>query len=199
MSFTGKHSNPDKPLSFKRSSGLHYRDNIVNNWTKIGIKLVKFALYDTDREVAYVIFNGIDSTIFYWFDKSRVIDSSWPDLTSISPFHRFSIEGHFLPKKFNRRFYINRNNAGCPNERGHIAVIDSAVETPLCLFDDQVSYPTFIYSKHNSVDAFQRRMFGIADFMVVFVKTWEKITKCIECSSVTLYVFLFACFICSFT
>ncbi|XP_060593739.1 uncharacterized protein LOC132748194 [Ruditapes philippinarum] len=167
----GKNSNTYKPVFMKRSHGLHYRDNILDNWSNLGIKLVKFAFYDTDKEVAYVIFNGVDSNIHNWFDRKRVIDSSWADLTSKSVFNYFSIAGHFLNTLHDRRFYINRNYGGCPNDRGHLIVINSAVPAPICLFDSQPSYPTFIYSKYNSVDFFQRRMFGIADFMVVSIKT----------------------------
>jgi hypothetical protein len=154
----------------KRSNGLHYRDIIVNHWSNLDIKLVKFAFYDVDKEVAYVIFNGKDSNIINWFDKSRVIDSSWQDLTSTSVYNRFSIEGHSDGKHTDRRFYINRQYGGCPNDKGHFIVINSAVLTPACLFDDHPSVPAFIYSKYNSVDFFQRRMFGIADFMAIFIK-----------------------------
>ncbi|XP_060587774.1 uncharacterized protein LOC132743257 [Ruditapes philippinarum] len=167
----GKNSNQDKPVSMKRSHGLHYRDDILDNWSNLGIKLVKFAFYDTDKEVAYLIFNGKDSDMNNWFDKSRVIDSSWPDLTSKSTFNKFSIAGHTITNLHDRRFYINRNYGGCANDRGHLAVINSAVSKPVCLFDSQPSYPAFIYSKYNSVDFFQRRMFGTADFMVVSIKT----------------------------
>jgi hypothetical protein len=59
----------------------------------------------------------------------------------------------------------------CPNDRGHLIVINSVAANPRCLFDDQPSYPAFIYSKYNSADFFQRRMFGTADFMVVSIKT----------------------------
>ncbi|XP_060599275.1 uncharacterized protein LOC132752891 [Ruditapes philippinarum] len=166
----GKNSNPDKPISMKRSHGLHYRDNMVNHWSHLGIKLVKFAFYDADKEVAYVIFNGVDSDIRNWFDKKRVIDSSWGNLTSRSAFNYFSIPGHYV-KDIDRRFFINRSYGGCPKDRGYLAVINSAVASPACLFDDQPSYPAFIYSKYNSADFFQRRMFGIADFMVVLIKT----------------------------
>ncbi|XP_060599293.1 uncharacterized protein LOC132752903 [Ruditapes philippinarum] len=167
----GKNSNPDKPVSMKRSHGLHYRDNVLDNWSNLDIKLVKFAFYDSDKEVAYVIFNGEDSDLNNWFDKSRVIDSSWPDLTSTSTFNYFSIKGHILNYLHDRRFYINRSNGGCANDLGHLAIINSAVSKPECLFDSQPSYPAFIYSKYNSVDFIQRRMFGTADFMVVSIKT----------------------------
>ena len=155
----------------RRTDGIHYRDNIVNNWSNLGIELVKFAFYDTNRELAYVIFNGSDSTMLNWFDRNRVINSSWLDLTSRSVYNIFSIEGHIHPNSYDRRFYINRNYGGCPKDRGHLAVINSAVSSPVCLFDDQPSYPAFIYSKFNTVDFFQRRMFGIADFMAILIKT----------------------------
>jgi ATP/ADP translocase len=74
-SFAGKNSNTDKPVSMKRSHGLHFRDNILDNWSNLGIKLVKFAFYDTGKEVAYVIFNGVDSNIHNWFDRKRVIQA----------------------------------------------------------------------------------------------------------------------------
>jgi hypothetical protein len=120
--------------------------------------LVKFAFYDADKEVAHVIFNGVDSDIRSWFDRKRVSESSWVDLTSRSTFIQFSIAGTNINNLLDRRFYINRNYGGCANDRGHLAVINSAVSKPVCLFDSQPSYPAFIYSKYNSVDLSEKNV-----------------------------------------
>lgn len=166
----GANTNPDKPASMERTHGLHYRNNITNNWSNLGIEFVKFAFYDENKEVAYVIFNGKGSDLNNWFDKTRVLTSSWPDLTSDSSYNFFSIAGHYMPTRHDRRFFINKSYNSCPNDLGHMVVINS--QTPaVCKWDNHASYPQFLYSQINSVDFWDRRMFGTADYMAIFIKT----------------------------
>ena len=46
------------------------------------ISQVKVALYENGVEKAHVIFNGSGSDYMSWFSQSRLIDSSWIDLTT---------------------------------------------------------------------------------------------------------------------
>ena len=147
-----------------RSLSSHYRDPALDTWHNLAIKYVKFALYKGNREVAYVMFNGSGSSNMDWFTSTRVLLSSWPGLTSSGLHHEFSINGATI-NSINRRFLITRYG-GCENDRGHVAVIDGG---PGCEWDNHPSYPQFIYSEMNSDDFFNRRQFGLADYMAVFV------------------------------
>lgn len=43
---------------------------------------VKVEFYKDDDRVAYVIFNGVGSDMYSWFDETRITKSSWIDLDS---------------------------------------------------------------------------------------------------------------------
>ncbi|XP_060568500.1 uncharacterized protein LOC132727111 isoform X1 [Ruditapes philippinarum] len=165
----GTKTNADKPVSMKRSLALHYRDPIVDNWPQLGVKYVKFAFYDEDKEVAHVIFDGANSDIKTWFAKQNVLTSSWPDLTSTQSYNHFSIDGHNDNNRQDRRFFINKLYAGCPKDLGYLVVINSET-LAVCSLDNHATYPQFLYSKVTSVDYWDRRMFGTADFMAIFIK-----------------------------
>jgi hypothetical protein len=51
------------------------------------------ALFKNSKEVAYVIFNGINSTMSDWFAKARLLSSSWNDLTTTTTTNYFSMAG----------------------------------------------------------------------------------------------------------
>ena len=156
----------------KRSHALHYRDPIVQNWSKLGVKYVKFAFYDEDKEVAHVMFDGKNTDLKNWFDKKNVLTSSWPDLTSKQSYRLFSIDGDYRPAQLDRRFFINKSYGGCPKDLGYMVVINSGTqEGKGCLWDSHATYPQFLYSKITSADYWDRRMFGTADFMAIFIKT----------------------------
>ncbi|XP_053384315.1 uncharacterized protein LOC128545938 [Mercenaria mercenaria] len=167
---TGVGTCVDKPISMARSYASHYRNGIISNWANIGIKYVKYAYYDSTQEVAYVIFNASGSDMNSWFDKTRVISSSYSDLTAVNNFNHFSILGDFRSGALERRFLINRSYGGCDGDYGHLVVSEN--EPPnTCNWDKHPTYPQFLYSKINSVDYWGRRMFGRADYMAIFIKT----------------------------
>ncbi|KAH3725502.1 hypothetical protein DPMN_051346 [Dreissena polymorpha] len=148
-----------------RSLSSHYRDPALDTWHNLAVKYVKFALYKGNREVAYVIYNGSGSTNLDWFTASRVLLSSWPGLTSNGQYNIFSIPGDSRDN-IKRRFLINRTYGGCANDRGYVAVIDDG---SYCAWDQHPRYPQFIYSDMNSDDFYERRQFGLADYMAVLV------------------------------
>ena len=154
----------------KRSHALHYRNPVVQNWSNLGVEYVKFAFYDEDKEVAHVVFDGKNTDVKNWFAKKNVLTSSWPDLTSKQSYNYFSIDGHYVASRHDRRFFINKSYAGCPKDLGYMVVINS--KTPaVCLWDNHATYPQFLYSKITSADFWDRRMFGTADYMAIFIKT----------------------------
>ena len=50
------------------------------------------ALHEGGEEVAFILFNGRDSTMDSWFSKDRVLDSTWTDIKTETS-NYFSIEG----------------------------------------------------------------------------------------------------------
>ena len=154
----------------ERSYSSNYRHSMVENWANIGVKYVKYAYYENNQEVAYVIFNAARSNIYSWFEKRHVIASSYSDLTA-NNFNYFSIAGDYRPRNRERRFFINTNYGGCDNDFGHLVISENEPPNKLCNWDQHPKYPQFLYSKINSADYWNRRMFGRADYMAIFVKT----------------------------
>jgi hypothetical protein len=154
-----------------RSYSDHYRNRIVSNWAYIGVKYVKYAYYENNQEVAYVIFNGAGSNINSWFDKRRVISSSYTDLTATRSFNLFSIAGDYRPREGERRFIINSHYGGCAVDQGHMVISEEEPPNNLCNWDNHPKYPQFLYSKINTIDYWSRRMFGRADYMAIFIKS----------------------------
>jgi hypothetical protein len=140
-----------------RSYSNHKRNTIVTNWANIGVKYIKYAYYENIQEVAYVIFNGAGSDINSWFDKRRVIASSYTDLTATSSFNRFSIAGDYRPGSGERRFLINSHYGGCAKD---LVISEEEPPNNLCNWDNHPKYPQFLYSKINSIDYWGRQMFG---------------------------------------
>jgi hypothetical protein len=154
-----------------RSYSSHYRNNVVSNWANIGVKYVKYAYYENNQEVAYVIFNGSGSDINSWFDKHRIIASSYTDLTTTQKYNFFSVVGDYVPKSRERRFFINTLYNTCAGDSGHLVVSENEPPNNLCSWDKHAKYPQFLYSKINSIDFWGSQLFGRADYMSIFIKT----------------------------
>ena len=148
----------------ERSLSSHYRDHGVDNWSNHNIKYVKLALYEGRSEVAYVVFNAVGSSITDWFQSTRVIASSWSDVTARGTYNVFSITGHLSHL---RRFHINKLYGGCSNDKGYLVVSD--IKGGGCQWDSHSIYPQFLYSKINSADNWEKLMFGRADILAIFV------------------------------
>lgn len=149
----------------QRSKLNHYRDPGIDNWQDHNIKYVKFALYEERSEVAYVIFNASGSNMNKWFHSSRVVSSSWPDLTATAAYNYFSIAGD---ERYQRRFYINIQYTGCSNDLGYVAVKE-ALGAANCYWDRHSKYPQFLYSKMTSAEFWNQQNYGRADYLAVFV------------------------------
>ena len=61
-------------------------------WFCIALQ-VKLALYKAGHEVAYVTFDGVESTNENWFSAARLTGSSWTDMTHKSTYNVFSVKG----------------------------------------------------------------------------------------------------------
>jgi len=60
----------------------YYRDGVIDKWPMLPISHIRFSIFKNLQEVKYVVFNGAGSTSLDWFAQSRVVESSWNDLSS---------------------------------------------------------------------------------------------------------------------
>ncbi|CAC5420409.1 unnamed protein product [Mytilus coruscus] len=97
----------------------HFKSDIVNKWTSVGIVQVRLAIHKNGTEVAFFLFDGKESNKTNWFLKERLQNSSYIDLqnsTSNIPTNVFSIYGSF---------YINSVWGGCASDAGWLMVYDT--------------------------------------------------------------------------
>ncbi|XP_071164274.1 uncharacterized protein [Mytilus edulis] len=122
------------------------KHSIIDNWGNNYISAVRMSMFKGGLEVAYVVFdaNGADKNS--WFDKSRIIYSSFNDLSPDSTTNFASINGD---AGLNRRFFLQRNYGGCSNDAGWFIV----VEGDACSWENlSGSKPYFIYSNAASYE-----------------------------------------------
>ncbi|XP_064650329.1 uncharacterized protein LOC135501867 [Lineus longissimus] len=165
----------EQALSSCACNACHYKNRLFDNWKKLGIKRVKLALFKGSEQVAFVTFNGVDSTETNWFAKSRLLSSSWTDLTKTSTANFFSLAGHIdSPGNVYRRFFINRSYGGCKVDKGWMVVYDKSKEP--CLAVNNVTglpCPIVLYSKKNTATTYSAKDFGIADSVEILTSTEE--------------------------
>ena len=158
-----------KPVDMHRSYASHFRDPLATrHWASMGIQMVKFALYKQSREVVYIVFNGTGTDLTSWFARDRVLASSYSDLTATNAFNYFSIQGHDNGLHLERTFFINQHYGGCDADLGNVVVVEHDGD---CDWDHQPRYPQFLYSDLNAADFWNRRMFGRADYLAIFIFT----------------------------
>ena len=152
----------------KFSSGTaHYRNPVIDSWNNIGVQFVRVALHERDgREVAFILFDGVRTDKMNWFDQRRILDSSWNQLSYHSPLNHASISGE---SSLNRRFFINIRYEGCHNDHGFLLVSDPG--SMPCNYEQVPEKPQLLYSKFPGGTRWSSMCFGIADSMVITVKT----------------------------
>lgn len=135
----------------------NYRSPIMDLWSSVHITEVKYSLYKNDQEVAYAIFNGIGSDITNWFSAERLLNSSWTEamMTSSHP-----------PT---RRFSITVSYGGCPLDLFFTVTIADLFFW--CNFDNQTTYPQFIYSTVTSPSYIDTGVnTDYADYMAIYIR-----------------------------
>ncbi|XP_046561067.1 uncharacterized protein LOC124270092 [Haliotis rubra] len=144
----------------------HFRSKIMSAWETAGIQLVKVLLMKNSRVRSEIIFDGTGTTKTSWFTETRVINSTWTDLTT-STFNYFSIEGH----PDTRRFLISNRYNGCPNDIMWMMVIDSNESIHACQWDHPATAPKFLYTpKSTKTITGTLTDFEYGDAMVILVK-----------------------------
>ncbi|KAH3856958.1 hypothetical protein DPMN_099554 [Dreissena polymorpha] len=139
----------------------HYRDPVVDQWDNLRITEVKISFYKDDNE-KYIIFNGTDTTISDWFQKERILSSSWSGMEQKS-FTYFSLEGHASRNFFTSSYY------GCDHDEIFTLVLTSHVL--LCTYDIHTTYPQFLFATENAAGR-PESLSGVAfaDVFAIFVK-----------------------------
>ncbi|CAC5391164.1 unnamed protein product [Mytilus coruscus] len=89
----------------------HFKSDIMNKWSSVGIEQVKVLIYKTDIVKAFLIFDGMSSTSTSWFSLDKLLSSSYSDLkgadTNKIGFY-FNLRGLEDTNNVNyRRFYVN--------------------------------------------------------------------------------------------
>lgn len=148
------------------SCSSHYRNPRVDLWESLSIFQVTIELYKHGSKVAFITFDGKDSNINDWFSSSRILNSSWRDVTPSTIYNYFSIDGH---SNCGRSFFVNKQYNGCPGDTGWMIVLDPG---PLCCpWDDVPNKPQFLYSAVDASVVYQGGStdLGTAEVMAVFV------------------------------
>ena len=65
----------------------------MKTYSQVSFFQVRVSMYKSDAEVAWVEFDGANSTKTDFFTPSRVLDSSYNDLTPGANYQYFSLEG----------------------------------------------------------------------------------------------------------
>ncbi|XP_062608443.1 uncharacterized protein LOC134270259 [Saccostrea cucullata] len=73
---------------------MPYRTGLIDDWEEINVNLVKFQVIIDDTKTQEVVFDGRSTKNINWFTASRILSSTWQDVTSNGRFNFFTIEGH---------------------------------------------------------------------------------------------------------
>ncbi|XP_070567302.1 uncharacterized protein [Ptychodera flava] len=146
----------------------HYKNSIIDNWSAIGVKQVKVAIYDECGEVMYMTFNGEGSDKNDWFSKDRLTSTSYTDLDSNSQTNYFSIPGH---DSVSRHFFVNQNYGGCEIDVGWLVVVDTGNTS--CDWSEMKRRPYFLYGSAGQKITYQSGSDDVATgrSFAVFIKT----------------------------
>ncbi|XP_078572291.1 uncharacterized protein LOC144859479 isoform X2 [Branchiostoma floridae x Branchiostoma japonicum] len=146
---------------------LHHKCPIVEQWDSLTIKRVKIVLEASDGNKEF-IFNGENSGKTDWFTKARLLSSPYTDIQT-EPQNYFSVAGE---PHSQRRFYINRNFGGCPNDAGWLAVADAG-PSGICEWEraDRSVHPHVLYSKKSTFVRWDDTAnVGKADRFVIYIE-----------------------------
>ncbi|XP_062618861.1 uncharacterized protein LOC134280468 [Saccostrea cucullata] len=161
------------PLSYRWETAKDQCPKILRSikidfWECLNIQKVKVELFSKDKTVAFVEFDGKDSTYMNWFHNNRVLKSSWPDMRKGGQFNIFSLNKE---ARYGRHFFINKSypRNGCPGDSGWFVVMDAPGSKP-CRWEKQNSYPQFLYSKDEKVTKWQNMRYGRAEVLNIYIK-----------------------------
>lgn len=157
---------PKARLETFRSTTKVLRSPYIDYWDCLNINKVKFELNIKGETVAFVEFDGRGSNYLNWFNNDRILNSSWTDMHKGQTYNVFSIDHQ---SKYDRNFFINKNYGGCPKDSGWL-VVKEANFTSACEWDNQTTYPQFLYSKNGIATKWSDLEYGKADVLNIYVR-----------------------------
>ncbi|XP_060580263.1 uncharacterized protein LOC132737047 [Ruditapes philippinarum] len=153
-------------ISTNTSCNGHYRDPIIDKWDTLNVQTVRYSIYKNFEEVAWIDFDGIGSSNTKWFEKSRIINSSYQDISSSSTFNYLQIEANINAEK--RRFYASVSFGGCKGDILYFVTVDSEGS---CWYDQIIPFPSISYSKTQTMaNTSEKENFDFGDTAVVSLK-----------------------------
>lgn len=141
---------------------VHYRSSLIDDWGLLKIKKVKIELLKNNDHVAHVVFNGAGTTSTNWFDKTRILSSSYND--DLQHSNVFSMFGH-VNHIHVRRWMINRAYDGCTKDFGWIVSVE---KSGYCPEEKNRKYPAFLYSPFSHYAKLSQ--YREADLMAVYIE-----------------------------
>ncbi|CAL1547252.1 unnamed protein product [Lymnaea stagnalis] len=151
------------------SCPIHFRSHILDKWSNID--KVKFAIYNAGSEVKSIIFNGTRTTRINWFQKSRVLSSSWSSLDNDTGIVDFAFNSRQGPPQ-KRRFAIN-TYGGCQGDTTYFEIFDTAYDGCMTTYKLSLeTYPRFLYSPFEARVRISAgpTVYKLADIFAVFVQ-----------------------------
>ncbi|XP_071097022.1 sushi, von Willebrand factor type A, EGF and pentraxin domain-containing protein 1-like [Haliotis cracherodii] len=144
-----------------KACSTHFKSSIVKSWEKAGIQEV-FVILSKNGKSRYIRFDGRGTSRWNWFQKSRIVSSSWPRMKT-QTYNKFGISMYGY-----RNWYINQRWGSCSWDYGWLVVKDTAKSGP-CRYDRIKSFPVIRFS---SSDKYYSNTNGyrVADAMAVYVK-----------------------------
>ncbi|XP_036355513.1 uncharacterized protein LOC118761572 [Octopus sinensis] len=135
-----------------------FRHPILDIWNLLPIDEVKMVLYENQKAVVNMVFDGRNSTITDWFSINKLKSSPWNDLTpnNVDTF-RF--------KGINRFFHIG-SSTNCNDNRGWLSILQFKGG---CLYTHVQHFPVFSYSNRDS-EIFWKNGYGEADTLNILIR-----------------------------
>ncbi|XP_052705342.1 uncharacterized protein LOC128181112 isoform X2 [Crassostrea angulata] len=145
----------------------NYRTSLIDRWQSLGNFKVNVSLYKNGTKVAEVVFNGTGTSQESWFSPSKILSSSWSDVTPNQTYNYFSLEGDVDAGQW-RNFQIWKSYGGCPND---IFWMSSSYAEPgkLCP-REQTSTKQYFYCPETTQCKFDQGAHQVADVMTVSIK-----------------------------
>ncbi|XP_035824757.1 uncharacterized protein LOC101847325 [Aplysia californica] len=152
-------SNEKNPVAMELSNRLkeHYKPDLSNYWNDCKFDMIKLSLMTNGKEDGYIIFDSKGTDKLSWFDSSRIINSTFSDLSSSSNFDAFTSSGD---PNTGRHFVITQSTRSC-DIKGWL-IMSTRQD---CFFERGVQ-PGFHYSANGKVGQFGKDTLR-SDIMVI--------------------------------
>ncbi|KAL8593799.1 hypothetical protein ACOMHN_063996 [Nucella lapillus] len=151
-----------------------FRSRWISDWPQ-DVLQVRLALFTGGVQKAEMIFNGSGSTRESWYNTTRLVSSTWTDMTPGDPNNYISIRGQLAE---HRLFVASTTEDGnlCDQMLGWLLVDGQVVNR--CPFDVKATVnpdgtftsPQFLYSTGPTKINFIDGTYGLADVMAIFIK-----------------------------